>query len=190
MIAYLTTDASLCTETGAAAWGAVARGVKHQEFGALFPGSFGSINGVELHAIAMGLRAAIEAGIFRRGHHVIVQTDSCHAGVRVRPDYVSRRNRRRMRLGLPIPEPELANPLCSPKAAFHAMMEDHDLTWNVIISNDGADIVAADGIARVHMLEERMRRRGMTPGEAKLAAFEKVLDDGRVNWLRQIAEAE
>lgn len=187
MIVRLTTDASLCYQTRAGAWGAIARrGKRSASFGAALPGRFGAVNGLELHAVAHGLVAAIEAGIIRRGDHVVVQTDSQHAASRINPNYVSRRNKRRLRRGHPIPKQDVGHPLASPKAKFWHLMREHELTWEVVHSNEGYDLHVADTIAGEYMLEERYRRQGLDPMAAKLAAFERTMDLARAAWINQI----
>ena len=53
-----------------------------------------------------------------------------------------------------------------------------------MLSSDGRDIAVADKIAHQHMAEERARRRGLLPMDAKLDVFERAMDRGRMEWLK------
>ena len=185
MIVRLTTDASLCEETRTGAWGAIVRGRNgYMERGSAFAGKFSGINGLEMHAIAMGLRMAVDHGALAPGDHLVLQTDSSHAAHRMRPDYISRRNRRRLKRGQPIPVADIGSQIASPCAWARATLSEIGITHEVVLSSDGRDIAVADKIAHQHMAEERARRRGLLPMDAKLDVFERAMDRGRMEWLK------
>lgn len=186
MKVHLTTDASHCERTRAAAWGALATSDRSAILrGQALSGSFSCVNSIEVWAAAFGLDAAIEAGVIARGDHVIWQTDSTYAARRLAPDYKSLRARKRERRGLSVgPKPPLSKQHGSPVAMFKMLLETHALTLEIVRSRGGA-MHSVDQLARGYMIEERSRRDGRTIEAAHLDAFEDTLQRARLAWLRQ-----
>ena len=183
----LTTDASLCYVTRAAAWAAWAQSERGRFFGGnVLPGSHSSINPVEAWAAQRGLKAAVDRGIVAAGDHVILQTDSHHVATRLQPDYRSLRDKRREKRGLPpIPPQERDNG--SPRGLFLRIVAELQLTFEIVCSGEGEHMREVDRFARHCMTVERGVRQGQSIEAAQLAAFEDAMEKGRAAWLKQQA---
>lgn len=148
----LTTDASFCSETKAAAWAAWAESVRGKFLGGNAIDGVGGNNSVEMYAMAHGLRMGIERGIFVRGDHIHIQTDSDYVAKRLHPQHLSNRARLRLRKGIPQP---VHHGNDSPRFLFFQLVYQHGLTFSVWRSRGGVRMREVDRLARQWMLEKR-----------------------------------
>lgn len=156
MIVQLVTDASFCVETRVAAWAAWSISPRGRFFGGnVYPTSFSSINSVELHALITGLRVSIDRGVIRTGDHIDLQTDSEYVAKRLHKDFVTRKNRQRLRQGL-IPDQSFIQD-GSLRGSFLATIAKHELTFNLTRSSIGWQLQKVDCCARRYVRDERRR---------------------------------
>lgn len=179
MNATLVTDGSFCDFTRAASWAAwMESGRSRFLVGNALPGNNSGINPVEMKAATLGLSAALRRGVIVDGDHFTIQIDSTHAARRLNPDYISSRNKKRVRRGI---QPVYSSG--SPAAAFRCLVAEHRLTYEVVCSREGEEIWHVDGFARWCMIEERARRQGAR--EPEMAALEDALMRARMAWIKE-----
>lgn len=96
-------DASFCQVTRVAGWaGAVIVGSGVEVVGGVIP-HITSSNSAEMVAMLNALRWAVRAGLVLYGEAVLLATDCEHLHRKIGGSHVSRKNKRRLALGLPIP---------------------------------------------------------------------------------------
>jgi hypothetical protein len=126
----IVSDASLCVATRSAGWA----GAVINPDGSFFVTSgpltkrCGSANSAEAEAMAMAVQWAIGSGHVKDGDVVLLATDSHDLHRRLAGVHVSRRNKIRLRRGLPLPAHDTGASWGSPVKLVRNLADQHGLT--------------------------------------------------------------